>query len=248
MTESTHTILISGWGTSRGRMEVLADRLGLQDFTALSLKDLYERGNSVAARDGEISVYSAGLGNILTQAGSSANILGWSTGGVVALESAGRTPERVRRLILLSTTPKFCADESFPHGTPLPNLRAMQKGIRRAPEQTMMQFLVQAGTPLRMDDGQIEETVADAMAQGRDVLAHGLQYLETSDFRQAVPGIDCPALIIHGQRDRIIPWRAAEWLHQNLPHSELLLYPRGGHLLTAQHGNEIVPKIEKFLR
>lgn len=41
--------------------------------------------------------------------------------------------------------------------------------------------------------------------------------------------VDCPALIVHGMKDRIVPVRGSKALHASLPGSELHLEPRWGH-------------------
>ena len=229
-------------------MEYPAERLGLSNFLAMSIKDLYERGRETSGIIPSASVYARGLAACLNECSDPVNVVGWSTGGVISIETFSHIPEKCARLVLLSSTPKFCADETFPHGTPPAVVRAMMTGVRRNPEKTLADFISRAGRPLRLEEEQKQEFAAEAVNQGREILVHGLKYLQASDFRTRIKQVQCPCLVIHGRRDRIIPWQAAQWLDDSLPQCRLLLYPRGGHLLLAQHGNQIVPEIAEFLQ
>lgn len=247
MNNQPHTVFISGWGAGPAPMAMLADQLQLDAFTTLSLKDLRDRGRAAGRRGSEVSTYSAGLEDYLDALDAPANVVGWSTGGIAALETAARVPEKVKCLILLSTAAKFCADTSFPHGTPEADLLTMTEGIRHAPTRTLTQFVRRAAIPRRLTDDQVRERVAEAAAQGEETLLHGLEYLRICDVRTDVSRIDCPALIMHGRKDRVIPWRAAEWLSSHLPQNELQLHPRGGHLMLVQNSDDITPQIQAFL-
>lgn len=248
MNKQSHTVFISGWGAGSAPMAMLADQLHLEAFTTLSLKDLRERGQCPDNRnhDSELSAYSAGLEDVLDSLDAPATVVGWSTGGIAALETLGRVPEKVKCLVLLSTAAKFCADTSFPHGTPEANLLTMVEGIQTAPKQTLKNFVRQAAIPQRLTEDQVRERVAEAMAQGEETLLHGLEYLRTSDVRANLCRIDCPVLIMHGRKDRVISWRAAEWLSSQLPNNELQIHPRGGHLLLVQNSNDVNPQIQAF--
>ncbi|TPW93395.1 alpha/beta fold hydrolase [Mycolicibacterium fortuitum] len=41
--------------------------------------------------------------------------------------------------------------------------------------------------------------------------------------------INCPTVVVHGARDRIIPVKASQALHQQIPGSRLVVLPRSGH-------------------
>ena len=47
------------------------------------------------------------------------------------------------------------------------------------------------------------------------------------DVLRVVRAVDSPILILHGDRDRIIPPRHARRLHAAAPHSRLVFYPMG---------------------
>ena len=245
-----HLILLSGWGTDATPMREMAEQLGVKDFTALDLRQLYEAGISTTTTKGteeSLSVYAGGLSEIMKKTTGKVDIIGWSTGGIIALELARLFPDDFGRLVLLSSTPKFCEGDDFPYGIPVNTLKAMQLGLRRSPERTLKDFLNQAASPVCLDEDQLEEGVANALTQGKDVMRDGLKYLKDSDYRDGLRNIKCPCLILHGRRDQIIPYGAAQWLDENLPTSDVVIYPEGGHQLLMQYGSDVVSRISAFL-
>ncbi|WP_433592915.1 alpha/beta fold hydrolase [Nocardia sp. CA-145437] len=51
--------------------------------------------------------------------------------------------------------------------------------------------------------------------------------------------IGCPALVVHGAKDRIIPVAASRELHALLPGSELVVLPRAGHCPQVDYPTEV---------
>ena len=74
-----------------------------------------------------------------------------------------------------------------------------------------------------------------------------MEYLRDSDVRAKIPDIGIPVLLLHGADDRIIPSSAAEWLHDNLPDSQLRIIENDGHALLAHHFDEAMDEILRFL-
>lgn len=60
-------------------------------------------------------------------------------------------------------------------------------------------------------------------------------------------GIECPLLVVHGSRDRIIPVRASHRLHGSVPHSELHVLPNIGHFPQLDAPDEVARLILDFV-
>lgn len=58
---------------------------------------------------------------------------------------------------------------------------------------------------------------------------YAFQYALETDGGHRDVRVTCPALIVHGARDRIIPVQASRYLHRQIPGSELVVLPRSGH-------------------
>ncbi len=163
-------------------------------------------------------------------------IITGSMGGLLALELL---PQSCKKLVLISSTAKFCAGEGYLHGTHEKILKRMILQLKRNPEAVLAEFYKNVHHPhpaLKTDPGgSLDELVA------------GLEYLLASDVRDKVPGIEIPVLLLHGAKDRIIPSTAAEWLHDRLPDSDLKIIADDGHALPAHHFAAVMEATQAFL-
>ncbi len=70
-----------------------------------------------------------------------------------------------------------------------------------------------------------------------------------TDFREDLPKIDVPTLIIHGDDDRILPFEStAKRLPELIKNSRLVVIEGGPHAIIWTHADEVNPEILKFLR
>jgi malonyl-CoA O-methyltransferase len=74
-------------------------------------------------------------------------------------------------------------------------------------------------------------------------LAAGLRYLLETDCRGILNRLDAPILILHGERDQVIPAAAARLLAEALPQARLEILPEGNHALLHTHPQWILEKI-----
>lgn len=159
-----------------------------------------------------------------------------SMGGVLAMELL---PESCQKLVLISSTAKFCASEAYACGTPEKILKRMILMLKRNPEAVLAEFYKNVHYPHPHTCASVREPL--------DALVAGLEYLLASDIRAKVPSIRIPTLLLHGAQDRIIPAGAAEWLHENLPNTTLEIYADGGHALPAHHFTKVMDRVSAFL-
>jgi pimeloyl-ACP methyl ester carboxylesterase len=79
-------------------------------------------------------------------------------------------------------------------------------------------------------------TMADVATLGR----YAVQYAyETRNGHEDVR-VRCPTVIVHGERDRIIPVDASRILHQRIPGSSLVVLPRSGHCPQLDAPGDVV--------
>jgi len=159
-----------------------------------------------------------------------------SMGGLLAMDLL---PKGCKKLVLISSTAKFCAGEGYTCGTHEKILGRMILQLKRNPTTVLATFYKNVHHPhcaLKTDPGCSHEE-----------LVTGLEYLLSSDVRNKVPKIKIPVLLLHGAEDRIIPRTAAEWLHEHLPNSQLRIFGSDGHALPAHHFAEVMDEISNFL-
>ena len=171
-----------------------------------------------------------------------AHILGVSLGGVVAQELARSFPDRVDRLVLVSTGPGNI-------GVPgRPDILA-----RFARPKTYADLRGLEGEAGRVFGGRLRE-------QPELVHAFDLRpptHLKAWVFRLAgtagwsslpwLHRLRIQTLVVHGDDDPIVPLANARLLACLIPHARLEVVNGGGHLLLLDSASEVLPVITDFL-
>lgn len=243
MSTAYRTLLISGWAHDGSALAPLAVRLGDASRPwCFSLAEL----ESAPAGSAGLSPLAGSLAGHIAESAIPVELIGWSTGAMLALEVAKRIPEKICRLVLLSGTPKFCADETWRAGVPAANLRAMVIGMGKMPEPTLAGFFKLAASPRRIPPAELAGLTALALAQGERRLGKQLRYLMQCDLRDGLAGMRVPTLLLHGEQDAVVPCQAAEWLADRLPDAKLEILPGQGHALPASCPEILAGKICGF--
>ncbi len=173
-------------------------------------------------------------------------VLGWSMGGMKAIELAAEHPEKVESLILISSTAKFCAAENYPYGTSESALRGMTAALRRNPRRVLSDFFSQCAAPFTLSGPELEKKIDQAMNISLDELVSGLHYLQRTDLRTIFEKVKAPCLILHGRDDQIIPSDASLWMGRRLSNSRLELLDGLGHDLPIRRPNEVASYILRY--
>ena len=163
-------ILLGGWGQPAAALQPLAASAAAYfDVAAFSVADM-------------APAYAERLGSILLRTSGPTLLLGWSMGGMIALETTARFPECVAGLILIGSTAKFTADETYPEGIPSQRLRAMAAALKRQPAVVLSRFFTESRAPAAIDPSALSVKVANAIALGVENLRRDLNYLQSSGF------------------------------------------------------------------
>lgn len=217
-------VLLHGWSMDATIWGEFAEALA-QDFR-VHAPDL--PGHGTSPRTAPLTLDS--LAEALAGAIPPGSLLcGWSLGGMLALHLARRTA--VRGLVLIAATPRFCAGDDWPHGVALDALEGFAAELEADPATLMARF---RASMCRADahERELRRRMA-ALApppDDRRALREGLAILREADLRAAVPSIEAPALVIHGDCDTVIPPAAGRWLAERLPHAKLHTFDSCAHL------------------
>jgi pimeloyl-[acyl-carrier protein] methyl ester esterase len=239
-------VLLHGWALHGGMWGPWLDRLA--EGARLHLVDLPGHGRSgwpEEVRD------LAGLARAVEPAvPRGAALLGWSLGGLVALELARRRPQALRALVLVSTTPRFLAGPNWEHGLPAAVLEEFTRGLAGDYRRTVQNFLAlqtrgdeHAGATLRL----LRKQLAAHGEPDPRGLAAGLTVLREADLRDELPRIALPTLVIAGEHDRLTPPGAGRELAVALPSARFRLIGRCGHAPFLSHPEEVLAEVRGFL-
>jgi pimeloyl-ACP methyl ester carboxylesterase len=205
-----------------------------------------------------ISNYARLLDRLLDILGvDAAAVVGNSMGGFIAAELAITVPQRVERLVLIS------AAGLSTYGNPqalrsLPIVRRMERTItayaawtasksdtvaRRARLRNATLGLI-AAHPSRLPAPLAAEQLRGAGKPGFvDALEANLNY----DFRERLPEIACPTLIVWGDHDRVITVRDADLYEQLIPDSRKVIFKDTGHVSMLERPGAFNALLDDFL-
>ena len=164
--------------------------------------------------------------------------LGWSLGGLIALDAALRHPEKVAKLVLVSATPKFVQAPDWPHAMPAEVFAEFARSLTHDYRATLLRFLsLHVGGSA---DGRalLKQLRAQIFTHGDpqpEALAAGLAILGQTDLRARLAEVRAPTLVVHGSHDRLAAPGAAEYLAAHLPQARLLRVEGAGHAPFLSH-------------
>jgi pimeloyl-[acyl-carrier protein] methyl ester esterase len=233
-----HLLMLHGWGFPSAVFDLLHDKLA-PDFV-IEMPDRPGYGDRSDHPSNDLSKNYAHV-----RLTSPTLVLGWSLGGLDALQLALRQPDMVTGLILLATTPCFVNRMDWQSGMDKAIFDAFRKQVMDDPAAAMQQFvrLNAAAKPNR----QTRERLAGLSVKvSPSALLEGLYELENTDLRDSIEQIEMPVLLLHASDDRVIPVSASHWLQQRLPDSRLHEFPAGGHAFFLQHTSEVADQVRDF--
>jgi len=235
-------VLVHGWGLHGGIWGELPALLAKK--YRVTILDLPGHGRSRTA-NASLSL-DAVTDSVAELCPAPAIWLGWSLGGLVALQAARRHPHKVAQLTLISATPKFVQAPDWPHAMPAEVFAGFARSLTQDYRATLLRFLsLQVGNNESVR-AVLKHLRAEMFAHGEPqpvALAAGLAILEQTDLRACLAEIKVPALVVHGSHDRLAPPAAGEYLAEQLPGARWLRVEGAGHAPFLSHAAQIADAV-----
>jgi pimeloyl-ACP methyl ester carboxylesterase len=166
-----------------------------------------------------------------------ADIIGHSHGGRVAIGLGAAHPGRVNKLVLAASS----------------GLRQPQTARARARVRMFKSGRRMAKAPL-LPAGAKKKLQAWVDRQGSDdyraasgVMRSTLVKLVNSDARRLLPKLQCPTLLIWGDKDDQTPVANAREMEQLIPDAGLVVLGGGGHFVYAEQLDRFCRVVDTFL-
>ncbi|RKS08822.1 pimeloyl-ACP methyl ester carboxylesterase [Nocardiopsis sp. Huas11] len=251
-------VLLHGGGMDHGLLSWRHLGPDLARDHRVFLPDLPKHGGSWpwaarADQAGQVSV----LERLLDHWGlESATLVGLSMGGAVATGFALAHPARVDRLVMIDSG--GIQDRVAAHGLAYVLVKAP---LSRLTALALTPALVRRGLRDRTFQGPVadlDDLAAAAHAELRakrerhaysDWQRHeiGPRAMRT-DLRPRLGRITCPALVVHGAQDDIVPLRFAREAAERMPRARLVVVEGAGHWSPVERPGEVGSAVRAFLR
>jgi len=172
-------------------------------------------------------------------------VVGWSLGGMVALDAlADRDAPAVAGVALVGCAARFCRGDGWPWGASAAEVRALRAALRRNVVEALAAFRAQCARPFEMPgEARWRDAAAMAEAWGPEALSAGLSWLSAFDARARIAGAwRWPTVCVHGGADAVVPSAAAEATARRLA-VRLEVIPGIGHDMPMRCPHETAEAI-----
>ncbi len=240
-------VLLHGWGIHGGIFEHLYESLA-QHFTVINV-DLPGFGRSpVPNSDYDMEMV---IEQLLKVVPDKAHYIGWSLGGLVASYMAVHYPERVDKLVTVSSNPHFLIQDDWPYAMQVKVMENFVSLLEEDYETTLIKFLAiqtMGSESQKQDIQRLKDTVFLHGQPARKALRGGLQILKNVDLREVLKDIKHDTLRIYGRLDGLVPVKAADKIAELLPGSQQVVFRKASHAPFLSHAEEFNQCVIDFLQ
>jgi pimeloyl-ACP methyl ester carboxylesterase len=234
--------LVHGLGEDHSIFNRQTDYLQNLGYSTLTY-DLRGHGKSELKENISISSHAQDLETILQKENiKKTNLVGFSLGASVALEYTHQHPEKVNKLCIINPgiynknffTKKLKLVNLFLK--PLEQLAKMDKNLRK-------KLVDLSKTPVTPVYFALLYSLRNTSLTG---IHTNLKAMKEYDFPAYLSEIETQTLILISKKDELIKQNLSQYLHKQLPNSELTVLS-GNHLILLSNSEKINEELSRFL-
>ncbi len=162
-------------------------------------------------------------------------LVGLSMGGAISQEIALQAPERLLGLALLSTGAKL---RVFPE----------LFDIIRNNWQAYLKLFPDWAFSKNASPQVIEQSLKELSKRDPEVVEADFRACDAFDRLNEVKNIKVPTLIISASLDRLTPPKYSDYLHEQIPDSELVRIEDAGHIVNLEKPKEVKEALARFFQ
>ncbi|HEY7618562.1 MAG TPA: adenylate/guanylate cyclase domain-containing protein [Solirubrobacteraceae bacterium] len=184
---------------------------------------------------------------VLDAAGSErAVLMGYTTGGLLAITVAARAPERVQALVLYASMARAVADDEVDWTLDEVERRALWARLADAwGTGTNLEQIA----PSRKDDPRMRAWMArmERLSSSPGELLKLMNYVGGHNVSHLLGELRVPTLIVHRTGDRLIDVRHSRYLAERIPGARFVELEGADNLPGAVDSSDLLGEIEEFL-
>ena len=161
-------------------------------------------------------------------------LVGHSMGGAVVQEFALHYPQRLAGMVLISTGARLRVAPAV-----LTGIHSDLAGVARL----LADWVYSPNSPQQLKRLYVQHTLEN----DPEVLYGDFLACDRFDRRAESANLATPALVLCGSEDQMTPAKFSESLAHTLPHAELAIIPRAGHMLPLEAPTQVAARMEAFL-
>lgn len=185
----------------------------------------------------EMAAYAAWVERLIAALGlAEVTLVGHSMGGAIVQTLARQPPPWLSRIVLLGSAPQLPVN---------PTILAGVRSPRRLADT--LHFINRISWHAPVDQQLRDKGLERFLENDSAVLAADFSACNAFNSSSWLPKVDVPALVIHGERDKMVPLAQAEQLAVLLPQAELHTLPETGHMLMWERPVAVADAISTFV-
>jgi sigma-B regulation protein RsbQ len=199
------------------------------------------------AKYGTLDGYAADILEICAAEGlTNAIYVGHSVSAMIGMLAAIREPERFDKLVLVCPSPRYINDEAYVGGfgrQDIDGLLDFMDSNYLGWSATMAPVIM--GNPDRPELG--GELTASFCRTDPEIARQFARVTFLSDNRSDLPLVRTPALVLQCSDDAIAPLAVGEYVHAQLPQSDLVMMKATGHCPNLSAPEETIAAMKAYL-
>jgi len=238
-------VLLHGWGLHGGVWDTFVPLL--EDAFRVTRIDLPGHGYSAWSGERDLDAMAAA---VLAAAPAPAFWAGWSLGGMVALRAALLEPALVTALVCIASSPCFVRKPDWQSAMLPQLLDSFADELEQDYARTLNRFLALQVRGSANAGAVLRQLRATLLARGQpqpEGLRAGLDVLRNADLRAAAGRLRCPALLLMGERDTLVPLAAGRATAALLSGARLALIEAAGHAPFITAPEAVAVRLRDFL-
>jgi sigma-B regulation protein RsbQ len=178
---------------------------------------------------------------------SDAIFVGHSVSAMIGVVAARREPDRFGALVLIGPSPRYIDDHGYVGGFSAHDI----DGLLDSLDGNYLGWSSQMAPVIMGNADRPElgtELTNSFCRMDPDIAAHFARVTFLSDSREDLSAVETPTLILQCAEDVIAPRAVGEYVHRQMPASELVILNATGHCPNLSAPAETIAAIKVFLR
>jgi sigma-B regulation protein RsbQ len=165
---------------------------------------------------------------------------------MIGVLAAKKEPERFKALVLVGPSPRYIDEADYVGGFSRQDIEGLLNSLDSnylGWSSAMAPVIM--GNADRPDLGQ--ELTNSFCRTDPDIAAHFARVTFFSDNREDLSGVRTPTLILQCSEDVIAPYAVGDYVHRQMPQSQLVVMQATGHCPNLSAPAETIDAIQAFL-
>ena len=221
--------------------------------------DARSHGKSFVAPEGSISKMARDLDVFLTKLSEKGplTVVGHSMGALTLFEYVRQFGTRnIARVVIVDQSPKLVTDESWDLGIYGNYNEGRNEEFIKLFLKDLGEGVIRLGTSgLNLEYNKLFVTHPEFFYERKRTFSPEQaraqvkiwESLTAADYREVLPAIDVPALLLYGEKSQYYKRETAFYVAEKIPDSRICFFPKGDHSPFVQEQDEFVNQIKKFI-